>query len=132
VKVRGIILTFVVGIALGVSGTIYGPELAAPYLPEVIQSRVAKIEGTVVTKKREGDRLLLMVQTQQGSMLASFKEKVAEIELLVAEGDVITLVLGQYKPFAEDPVIGRVRKEEPNKQQASEPSLPLPKEQPPQ
>lgn len=130
---RGVILTFVVGIALGVSGTIYGPELVAPYFPEAIQRRIANIEGTVVTKRREGDRLLLMVQTKEGSMLASFKEKVAEVELLISEGDLITLVLKQYKPFAEDPVIGRVRKAGPKKHQLSEPSsLPGEEEQSPQ
>ena len=132
-SLRGVILTFVVGLALGVSGAIYGPELVAPYLPETIQRRIANIEGTVVTKKREGDRLLLMVQTQEGSMLVSFKEKVAEVELLVSEGDLITLLLRQYKPFAEDPGIGRVRKGA-KKQELSEPASALPgeKEQSPQ
>ncbi|HXV84528.1 MAG TPA: hypothetical protein VEG60_32160 [Candidatus Binatia bacterium] len=120
-RLRGVILAFVVGIALGVSGTIYGPELVAPYFPEAIQRRIANIEGTVVTKRREGDRLLLMVQTKEGSMLVSFKKKVAEVELLVSEGDLITFLLRQYQPFAEDPGIGRVRKEA-KKPQLSEPS----------
>lgn len=130
---RGGILTFAAGIALGVGGTIYGPELVAPHLPELVQRKVANIEGTVVVEKREGDRLLLTVRTQEGSILATFKEKVAETELLISEGDLITLVLGRYKPFVEDPVIGRVRKREPQQQRGElAPSLPEEREQLPQ
>jgi hypothetical protein len=133
VRFRGNILTFAAGIALGVGGTIYGPELLTPYLPELVQRKVAKIEGTVVVEKREGDHLLLTIQTQEGSILATFKEKVVETELLISEGDLITLVLRQYKPFVEDPVISRVRKRQPQ-QQPDElaPSLPEEKERPAQ
>lgn len=132
-RFRGGILTFAAGIALGAGGTIYGPDLVAPYLPEALQRKVANLEGTVVVEKREGDRLLLTVQTQEGSILATFKEKVAETELLISEGDLITLVLRQYKPFVEDPVIGRVRKREPQQQRGGlAPSLPEEKEQSPQ
>ena len=132
-RFQGAILTFAAGIALGAGGTIYGPELVAPYLPEVLQRKFPNLEGTVVAEKREGDRLLLTIHTQEGSILATFKEKVAETELLISEGDLITLVLRQYKPFVEDPAIGRVRKPEP-KQQPGELALPVPgeKEQPAQ
>ena len=131
-RFRGTILTFVAGIAVGVGGIIYGPELVAPYLPKVLQRTAANIEGTVVVKKREGDRLLLTIQTQEGSILATFKEKVAETEVLISEGDRITLVLRQYEPFVQDPVIGRVRKTE-FKQERGELASPSPeeKEQPP-
>lgn len=127
----GVILAFAAGIALGAGGMIYGPELVAPYLPEALQRKIPNLEGTVVVKKREGDRLLITIHTQEGSILATFKEKVAETELLISEGDLITLVLRQYQPFVEDPVIGRVRKPEP-KQQGGELAPPLPgeKEQP--
>lgn len=117
-----IFITLIVGIALGVIGTIFGPDLIAPHLPEAIQREVAKIEGTVVTKKREGEQLLLTIGTPQGTVLATFKEKVAEIDHLVSEGDLLTLALRQYKPFVEDPVIGRVKKQEPKQQQGGEPS----------
>ncbi len=129
----GAILIFVAGIALGTGGAIYGPELAAPYLPEALQRKIPSLEGTVVMEKRDGDRLLLAIQTQEGSILATFKEKVAETELLISEGDSITLVLGQYKPFVEDPVIARVRKTESGQQRGDvTPPLPQEKEQHPQ
>ena len=126
-RFRGTILTFAAGIALGAGGMIYGPELVAPYLPdlpEALQRKIPTLEGTVLVKKREGDRLLLTIQTQEGSILATFKEKVVETEVLISEGDLITLVLRQYEPFVEDPVIGRVRKKEP-KQQRDELAPPL-------
>jgi small basic protein len=109
-----IVLTLLAGIALGVVGTIFAPDVAGPYLPEAFRVKKAEtVDGEVVRKLREGDRLLLTVQTSQGSVLATFKKKVAEIDLLVQQGDTITLALGRYEPFVEDPAIERVRKLEP-------------------
>lgn len=132
-RFRSAVFSFAAGVALGASGMIYGPELVAPYLPESLQRKIPNLDGTVVVKKREGDRLLLAIQTQEGSILATFKEKVAETELLISEGDLITIVLRQYKPFVEDPVISRVREKQP-KPQLGELTPPLAgeKEQPPQ
>jgi hypothetical protein len=64
-------------------------------------------------KQREGERLLLAVQTAQGAILVTFKKKVAEIDLLVQQGDIVTLGLSRYEPFVDEPVIERVRKQEP-------------------
>ena len=106
-----IVLTLLAGIALGVVGTIFAPDVAGPYLPEAFRVKKAEtVDGEVVRKLREGERLLLTVQTSQGSVLATFKKKVAEIDLLVQQGDTITLALGRYEPFVEDPAIERVRK----------------------
>jgi hypothetical protein len=103
-----------VGIALGVVGTIFAPDVAGPYLPEAFRGKkAATIDGEVVRKLREGDRLLLTAHTSQGSVLATFKKKVAEIDLLVQQGDTITLGLSRYEPFVDEPVIERVRKQEP-------------------
>ena len=108
-----IILTLLVGMLLGVGGTVFGPEVAAPYLPEAFQvKKPENVTGEVMLKLREGDRVLLTVQTSQGTVLATFKKKVAEIDLLVQEGDALTLALSRYEPFAEDPAIERVRKQE--------------------
>ena len=128
---RVTILAFAAGVAAGTAGTIYGPELIAPYLPEALQRKTPSLQGTVVVEKREGDLLFLRIQTQEGAILATFKEKVAATEILISEGDLITLRLRGYKPFVEDPVIARVRKTE-SSQQHSEPTPPLPdnKQQP--
>ena len=119
-------LILLIGIAIGVAGTIYGPELAGPYLPEGYMVKKPEIvAGEVVRKQRDGERLLLTVQTSQGTVLATFKKKVAEIDLLVQQGDDLTLAVTRYEPFVEDPAIERVRKQDP----ASHPKtnvLPLP------
>ena len=111
---RLIVLLLLVGVALGVGGTIWGPRLADPYLPDAFRGKKPEtVEGEVVRKLREGERLLLTVQTSQGTVLATFTHKVAEIDLLVQEGDALTLALSRYEPFVEDPAIERVRKQEP-------------------
>ena len=112
-KTQLIVFILLIGIALGVVGTIFGPDVAGPYLPETFRGKKTEtIDGEVVRKLREGDRLLLTVQTSQGSFLVTFKKKVAEIDLLVQQGDTVTLALSRYEPFVEEPAILRVRKQE--------------------
>jgi small basic protein len=113
-KLSVVFLILLVGIALGVVGTIFAPDAAGPYLPEALRVKKAEtIDGEVVRKLREGERLLLTVQTTQGAILVTFKKKVAEIDLLVQQGDTITLRLSRYEPFVDEPAIERVRKQEP-------------------
>lgn len=45
----------------------------------------------------------------------------AEIELLVAEGDTLTLALRRDEPFVENPEIERVRKPKPSGPEADQP-----------
>jgi hypothetical protein len=113
-KTQLIVLVLLIGIALGVVGTIFGPDVAGPYLPDSFRGQKAEtIDGEVVRKLREADRLLLTVHTSQGSFLVTFKKKVAEIDLLVQQGDTVSLALSRYEPFVEEPAIMRVRKQEP-------------------
>ncbi len=113
-KTMTIVLILLAGIALGVGGTILAPDVADPYLSDAFRVKKAEtVDGEVVQKLREGERLRLTVQTTQGSVLATFKKKVPEIDLLVQQGDTVTLALGRYEPFVEDPSIERVRKQEP-------------------
>jgi hypothetical protein len=109
----GVVLVFVVGIAVGAAGAVYGPRWAEPYLPEGLRAKVELVEGEIVRKQREGERLLLTVVTPEGALLASFKTRVTEITLLADEGDRVTLALPRYVPFVEDPVIRGVKKEAP-------------------
>ena len=123
-----IVLILLIGVALGVSGTILAPKLAGPYLPESFRAKAEVVEGEVDRKLREQDRLLLTVQTSQGTVLATFKQKVAEIDLLVQKGDTVTLALRRYEPFVEDPAIERVRKLQPTKPEAAKQEpIPRPK-----
>ena len=123
-----IAVILLIGVALGVSGTILAPKFADPYLPQSFRAKTEVVEGEVDRKLREQDRLLLTVQTSQGTVLATFKQKVAEIDLLVQKGDTVTLALRRYEPFVEDPAIERVRKLQPTKPEAAKQEpIPRPK-----
>ena len=105
-----IILTFVIGVALGLSAQTFAPRVVGPYLPKAILGKGEAVEGTLVRKGREQDRLLLTVSAPQGAILATFKKQVTEIDLLIEEGDTVALDLRRYEPFVDDPAIIRVAK----------------------
>jgi hypothetical protein len=109
---RGVLVLFV-GMALGAGLAVIGPRLAAPYIPEVLRGKDEVVEGDVVRKQREADKLLIMLVTPRGAILATFTKKVPEVDLLVAEGDGLTLGLPRFEPFVEDPEIQGVRKKAP-------------------
>jgi hypothetical protein len=104
------ILTFIVGLGLGIGGTYFAPDLLGPYLPAMFQRRGELVQGEVVAKQEKMPWLLLTINTPQGAILATFRKKVDEIALLVEVGDQIELILRSYEPFVEDPRIKRVRK----------------------
>ena len=62
-----------------------------PYLPRSISGQSERIEGEVVRKQRDGNRLLLKVGTTQGPMLVTFTQKVAELDLLLERGEMVEL-----------------------------------------
>lgn len=101
---------FLLGLALGAVATVAGPRVAAPYLPAALRGQVEPVEGDVVRKQREPDRLLMTVVTPRGAILATFTKRIPEVDLLVAEGDALTLGLRRYEPFVQDPEILSVRK----------------------
>ncbi|MGE5850976.1 MAG: hypothetical protein ACM362_12685 [Candidatus Methylomirabilota bacterium] len=126
-----ILVPFVVGIGVGVAGTLLGPRFASPYLPEAVRGKAELVEGIVARKQQEPDRLLLTVVAQPGAILATFRKKIAEINLLVEEGDTVTLALSGYQPFVEDPRIQRVRKQKPEgPADAGKTETPAPGDQP--
>ena len=98
------------GLVLGVLAAVFGPRLAAPYLPRVLQPGGEEVTGPVLGKRVEGDRVLLTVDTEQGAVLATFRQRVPEIDLLVEEGDTVTLGISAYAPLVEDPALAAVRK----------------------
>ena len=122
-KLWVVILLLLIGMGPGVRGTIWTPQLARQYAPEFLRAKREVVEGDVERKVREQDRVLLTVQTPHGTILAIFKKRVGEIDLLVQKGDRLTLVLRRYEPFVEDPVIERVKRPEPGPRPAGgEPS----------
>lgn len=106
------VLVFLVGLALGVAIVLIGPRVAGEYLPEALRSKTEVVEGEVTQKLREQDRLLLTVVTARGAILVTFRQRVSEVNLLVAEGDKLTLRLRRFEPFVEDPAIQSVRKKD--------------------
>lgn len=99
-----------IGVIVGIVGTIFLPRLADPYLPDALRGDRQEVTGTVEAKSAEVDRLLLTVGGEAGAMLVTFSKDVAEIDLLVDVGDTVVLEVEEYAPFVDDPRIRRVAK----------------------
>ena len=108
---RGGLIMLVIGIALGVAGTLLLPKYVMPMLPESLRGGGEQVDGVVLAMARDGDKLLITVDTQKGAVLATFTRRVAEVELLVRTGDTLTLGMDHYDPFVSDPTIAAVRKD---------------------
>jgi hypothetical protein len=127
--VRGwliLICTLLVGVVVGVGLANRGPALIAPYWPKAINGPGEHIEGQVVRKQRDGNRLLVKLTTAQGPMLVTFTQKVPDLDVLLDAGDTVTLIVSGYATFIDDPILERVK--EPARAQApsSSPSTPPP------
>jgi len=90
-----LLVTLLVGVGLGVAGTVYVPQAVDPYLPKDLRIRSRIVEGQVTNKQREPNRVLVKIQTEQGVILAAFTKRVAETT---------------DQPFVDDPPIERVRR----------------------
>src|SRR5438477_2680488 len=101
--------TLLVGVAVGFGAATRGPALIAPYLPQVGGGSGEHIEGQVIRKQRDGNRLLVKISTAKGPMLVTFTQKVADLEVLLDAGDTVTLVTPAYATFVEDPTLERVK-----------------------
>jgi hypothetical protein len=104
-----LIATLLVGAALGVAGTVYLPPRVDPYLPKELRLRSRVVEGQVLQKQREGNRVLVKIQTDHGVILAAFTKRVAEIDLLIEPGATIELSLPSDQPVVDDPAIEHVK-----------------------
>ncbi len=113
---------FGAGLILGIAGTIFIPGLVAPYVPGLFGGEREILSGPVLAKERDGDRLLLTIDTEPGALIASFSERVAEIDLLVDRGDTVTIAVDDYDPFIEDPDFEGVRKATAEPQAATDPA----------
>ncbi len=123
--------TFLVGLVVGVGIAQKGTALVASYLPRGVSGAPGeRLDGQVVRKQRDGNRLLVKVSTPQGPLLATFTEKVADLDVLLDSGDTVTLLTHGYATFVEDPVLERV-KEPPRAQASSGSPAPPPASSPP-
>jgi hypothetical protein len=98
---------FVTGILVGVAATIFVPPWVAPYVPSFLGGK-AGVEGQVLDKVSEPDRVLVKVATADGLILATFTQNQKELDLLIRQGDSITLGLDGYVPLVENPEVARV------------------------
>ncbi len=108
--------------AVGVGLANRGPALIAPYLPKAVIRPSEHIEGQVVRKQRDGNRLLVKVTTAQGPMLVTFTQKVPDLDVLLDAGETVTLVIAGYATFIDDPILERVKEAAGTKTPASPPS----------
>jgi hypothetical protein len=92
-----LIVTLLVGAGLGAAGTVYLPPMVDPYLPAQLRIRARVVEGQVVNKQREPNRLLVKIQTETGVILATYS-------------DTIALELRNDEPVVDDPHIERVKR----------------------
>lgn len=102
-------VTLLVGFVLGVGAATKGPAFVAPYIPHSVSGAGERLEGQVVRKQREGNRLLVKVSTAQGPMLVTFTQKVGDLDVLLDPGDTVVLITGGYATFVDDPGLDRVK-----------------------
>lgn len=99
-----------IGVALGVAAAILVPRYVAPHLPASLGGGLVTVEGEVLEKQRESGRLLLTLDSDRGAMLATFRDRVSELDLLVGSGDTVTLAMAEFRPFVEGPRLVGVKK----------------------
>jgi hypothetical protein len=103
-------ITLLIGFVLGVAAATKGPTAIGPYLPRSINGSTTAIEGQVARKQRDGNRLLVRVDTAQGPMLVAFTQKAADLDVLLDAGDTVMLLTsGGYATFIDDPALERVK-----------------------
>jgi len=106
-------MSFIGGLALGflaaVVTNLAAPDLLTPYTKQFLPAdQTESVRGMVVKKQRESNRLLLTLSTPTGVLLATFTEKIDELDLLIAEGYVATIKMKTYSPFIKNPIVERV------------------------
>lgn len=101
---------FLAGLAVGVAATILAPRYVAPHLPGALGGGRIEVEGRVLEKQREEDRLLLTLDSERGAVLATFRERIPELNLLVSKGDRVTLSMNEFRPFVDRPRLVGVKK----------------------
>jgi predicted nucleotidyltransferase len=98
-----LVVTLMVGFVLGFGAATRGPAFVAPYLPKSVSGPGERLEGQVVRKQRDGNRLLVKIVTAQGPMLVSFTQKASDLDVLIDPAQGISLLtLAHLENEAED------------------------------
>ncbi len=101
----------ILGFIAGAMAAVIAPSWWQSLVPDSLFPGGA-MESVVLGKSREEGRLLLKLETEGGVLLATFTQRVEEIDLLVEKGDRVTLRAARYEPFLIDPRLDRVVKPE--------------------
>jgi len=101
---------FVLGALFGFLVAVLFQPFLRPLVTDALRGKGDVTEGRVIGKRLQGERLLMTVDASEGTILATFTQRVPEIDLLVQQGDILKLGVGRYEPFVEDPPILAVRK----------------------
>ena len=101
-----------IGVVLGIGLALVVGRVAGPYFSEVF-SFGPGMEGEVVDKELDAERLLLRVSTEQGVLVAVFTQNINEIDMLVERGDIVALSIDRYRPFVDNPGIESVQRSAP-------------------
>ena len=104
-----------IGMVLGIGLALVVARVAGPYFSEAF-SFGPGMEGEVVDKQLEAERLLLRVSTEQGVLVAVFTQNINEIDMLVERGDIVALSIDRYRPFVDNPGIESVQRTAPASQ----------------
>lgn len=107
---RGRWIWLLLGVALGVAAALLAPRYVAPHLPPALGGGLVTVQGEVLDKERESGRLLFTLDSERGAMLATFRDRISELDLLVGRGDSVTLAMAEFRPFVDDPNLVGVKK----------------------
>jgi len=106
--VKKILIGALVGLAAGLPGGWFGNA----HFAEGLGLDGDEIEAVVLEERREDERLVLMLQAEDETILATFSERPGDVAQLVAPGDTVTLFVRADSPFADDVPILSVRRGE--------------------
>ncbi|MCA9464753.1 MAG: hypothetical protein KC643_04830 [Nitrospira sp.] len=123
------VFLFLLGIGLGLGAPMFVSQYAQAYLPQFFKDPVHPLKGTVTHKQRDQDRLLMTITTSDGTILATFRQQIPEIDLLIEVQDSVTLNVKAYEPFVNDPPVLNVKKTTVNAIPAIPASLPRMREE---
>ena len=105
---KKILVGALVGLAAGLPGGWFGNA----HFAEGLGLDGDEIEAVVLEERREDERLVLMLQAEDETILATFSERPDDVAQLVAPGDTVTLFVRADSPFADDVPILSVRRGE--------------------
>lgn len=112
-KIKKQLPAFIVGLVVGVAGALVVPELMIDHF-----------EGTVTGKKRLRDRLMVMINMpKHGEVIATFTEKIGQIDFLIRPGDTVELGLAKYEVLVDNPPLAGVKRKDGGKIVGDETSM---------